>query len=260
MAFLLCTNVSFADSIKLAVTTSFNNSGLSDVLLPKIKSDIGLNIKLLVVGTGQAMRLGAAGDVDAILVHSKRAEQKFIAEGYGSHRREIMYNDFVILGPRFDPANVKHADSVEEALSFINNTSAPFISRGDDSGTHKMEVKLWDLSNFNPEEFGDWYKSVGAGMGASLNISSSMGAYTLSDRASWLNFKNKSDLTILFSDDALLFNQYSFIPVSKSKHRHVKFELAKKLEDWLTSPSARLIIDSYQVDGKSLFKFNAINK
>ena len=260
MAFLLCTNVSFADNIKLAVTTSFNNSGLSDVLLPKLTSDTGLNIKLLVVGTGQALRLGAAGDVDAILVHSKRAEQKFIADGYGSHRREIMYNDFVILGPRFDPANVKHAKSIEEALSFINNASAPFISRGDDSGTHKMEVKLWNLSNFNPEEFGDWYKSVGAGMGASLNVSANISAYTLSDRASWLNFKNKSELAILFANDKFLFNQYSFIPINPIRHKHVEFKLAEKLENWLTSDTAKSLINSYKIDGQSLFIFNAKQK
>ena len=260
MAFLLCSNMSFADSIKLAVTTSFNNSGLSDVLLPKIKSDIGLNIKLLVVGTGQALRLGAAGDVDAILVHSKMAEQKFVADGYGSHRREIMYNDFVILGPRFDPANVSVAKSVVEALTFINKAASPFISRGDDSGTHKMEVKLWDMSNFNPEKFGDWYKSVGAGMGASLNISSSMGAYTLSDRASWLNFKNKSELAILFADDKVLFNQYSFIPINPTRHKHVEYKLAKELENWLSSDTAKSLINGYEIGGQSLFKFNAKQK
>ena len=190
---LFCANASFSDSVKLAVTTSCNNSGLSDVLLPKIESDIGLNIKLLVVGTGQAMRLGAAGDVDAIIVHSPITEEHFVANGYGSHRREIMYNDYVIIGPRWDPANIRSSESVQQAFKSINRNSATFISRGDDSGTHKMEVKLWDLSNFNPEDFGDWYKSVGSGMGASLNISASIGAYILSDRASWLNFKNKSD-------------------------------------------------------------------
>ena len=146
-----------------------------------------------------------------------------------------------------DSANVKHADSVEEALSFINNASAPFISRGDDSGTHKMEVKLWDLINFNPEEFGDWYKSVGAGMGASLNISSSMGAYTLSDRASWLNFKNKSELEILFADDKLLFNQYSFIPINPARHKHVEYKMAEELENWLTSDTAKSLINGYEI-------------
>ena len=249
-----------ADTFKLAVTTSFNNSGLSDELIPHIKKDLNLDIKLLVVGTGQAIRLGKAGDVDAILVHSKSAEEMFVKSGFGSHRREIMYNYFVIIGPNYDPAGLKKASNVKEAMTLIFETGAPFISRGDDSGTHKKEKTLWRHANLDPNDFGDWYKSVGSGMGSSLNMSASMKAYVLSDRASWLNFKNKSDLMILFSDDALLFNQYSFIPVSISKHKHVKFELAKKLEDWLTSPSAQLIIDSYQINGKSLFKFNAINK
>ena len=249
-----------AETFKLAVTTSFNNSGLSDELIPHIKTDLNLDIKLLVVGTGQAIRLGEAGDVDAILVHSESAERTFIKNGFGSHRREIMYNDFVIIGPNSDPAELKKASSVNDALTLIFEAAAPFISRGDDSGTHKKEIALWKSANLDPNDFGDWYKSVGSGMGSSLNISANMDAYILSDRASWLNFKNKSDLIILFSDDAVLFNQYSFIPVSKSKHRHVKFELAKKLENWLTSPRAQSVIDSYQINGQSLFKFNANNR
>tara|TARA_Y100000589_G_scaffold321720_1_gene353529 strand:+ start:279 stop:1094 length:816 start_codon:yes stop_codon:yes gene_type:complete len=259
--FLLAfSNTIFADTFKLAVTTSFNNSGLSDELIPHIKKDLNLDIKLLVVGTGQAIRLGKAGDVDAILVHSKSAEETFIKSGFGSHRREIMYNDFVIIGPNYDPAGIKKASNVNEALALIFRATVPFISRGDDSGTHKKEIELWKHANLDPNDFGDWYKSVGSGMGSSLNMSASMKAYILSDRASWLNFKNKSDLTILFSDDAVLFNQYSFIPVSISKHRHVKFELAKKLEGWLTSPRAQLIIDSYKINGESLFKFNASDR
>ena len=258
--FILIATTSIADSIKLAVTTSFNNSGLSDVLLPKIKSDIGLNIKLLVVGTGQALRLGAAGDVDAILVHSKTAEEQFVADGYGLHRREIMYNDFVIIGPKYDPAIVRDANSISEALTLISQTSASFISRGDDSGTHKMEVSLWRSSGLDPTEFGKWYKSVGSGMGASLNVSASMGAYILSDRASWLNFKNKSDLEILFAGDKLLFNQYSFIPINPSLHTHVKYQLVEKLENWLTSTVAKDLINGYEIDKQKLFKFNAKQK
>ena len=257
LAFLLCTNMSFADSIKLAVTTSFNNSGLSDVLLPKIESDIGVNIKLLVVGTGQALRLGASGDVDAILVHSQKAEEKFVNDGHGSHRREIMYNDFVIIGPRADPANVRSAESIKEAFELIKDLSVPFISRGDESGTHKMEMSLWRSFDFRPNHFGDWYKSVGSGMGASLNISASIGAYILSDRASWLNFKNKSDLEILFEGDKRLFNQYSFIPINPNRHKHVQSALTKKLESWLTSKTAETLINNYKIDGKALFKFNA---
>ena len=254
---LFCANASFSDSVKLAVTTSFNNSGLSDVLLPKIESDIGLNIKLLVVGTGQAMRLGAAGDVDAIIVHSPITEEHFVANGYGSHRREIMYNDYVIIGPRWDPANVRSSESVQEAFGSINRTSATFISRGDDSGTHKMELMLWKSSNFNPDDFGEWYKSVGSGMGASLNIGASLGAYILTDRASWLNFKNKSDLEILFQGDKLLFNQYSFIPINPIRHKHVKYKWTKKLENWLTSKTAEIMINNYKIGGQALFQFNA---
>ena len=255
--FIVMATTSIADSIKLAVTTSFNNSGLSDVLLPKIKSDIGLNIKLLVVGTGQALRLGAAGDVDAILVHSKNAEEQFVSDGYGLHRREIMYNDFVIIGPKHDPAIVRNSKSVHEALIKISQTSNSFVSRGDDSGTHKMEAGLWRYSGLDPDKFGEWYKSVGSGMGASLNVSASLGAYILSDRASWLNFKNKSDLEILFEGDKLLFNQYSFIPINPSLHKHVKYQLVKKLETWLTSTTAKSMINGYEIDGQALFKFNA---
>lgn len=258
--FILLATTSFADNIKLAVTTSFNNSGLSDVLLPKIKSDIGLNIELLVVGTGQALRLGAAGDVDAILVHSKKAEEQFVSDGYGLHRREIMYNDFVIIGPRKDPAIIRDAKSVHEALALISQTSAPFISRGDDSGTHKLEVSLWRSSGLDPTEFGEWYKSVGSGMGASLNISVSMGGYILSDRASWLNFKNKSDLEVLFEGDKLLFNQYSFIPINPSLHTHVKYQLVDKLENWLTSIVAKDLINGYEIEEQRLFTFNAKQK
>lgn len=254
---LLCANASFSDSVKLAVTTSFNNSGLSDVLLPKIESDIGLNIKLLVVGTGQAMRLGAAGDVDAILVHSPKAEENFVANGYGSHRRGIMYNDYVIIGPRWDPANIRSSETVQEAFRSINRKSATFISRGDDSGTHKMELTLWRSINFNPDEFGGWYKSVGSGMGASLNIGASLGAYILADRASWLNFKNKSDLEILFQGDKSLFNQYSFIPINPNRHKHVKYKWTKILENWLTSKTAETMINSYEIGGQALFRFNA---
>ena len=152
--FIVMATTSIADSIKLAVTTSFNNSGLSDVLLPNIKSDIGLNVKLLVVGTGQALRLGAAGDVDAILVHSKKAEEQFVSDGYGLHRREIMYNDFVIIGPKHDPAIVRNSKSVHEALTKISQTSNSFVSRGDDSGTHKIEVGLWNDSALDPDKFG----------------------------------------------------------------------------------------------------------
>lgn len=246
-----------AETMKLAVTTSFHNSGLSDVLLPVIKEDTGLEMQLLVVGTGQALRLGAAGDVDAILVHSKAAEEAFVADGYGTHRREIMYNDFVLIGPRADPAGAKSADTAADALQRIAKAEAPFISRGDDSGTHKKELSLWSAAGLDTETFGSSYKAVGAGMGASLNTASGLSAYILADRASWLNFGNKGDLELLFAGDPVLFNQYAFIPVNPSLHAHVNGAAALALEAWLTGEAAKTLINGYMIGGEALFVFNA---
>lgn len=253
----LLTSAAMAETLRMAVTTSFHNSGLSDVLLPAIKSEIGLEVQLLVVGTGQALRLGEAGDVDAILVHSKAAEDAFVTDGFGTHRTEIMYNDFVIIGPKSDPATVTGAANATEALSRIANASASFVSRGDDSGTHKKEVALWQTAGFDPETFDAWYRQVGSGMGASLNTASGLNAYILSDRASWLNFGNKGDLALLFSGDPALFNQYAFLPVNPDRHAHVKAEAASKLEGWLTSQSAAALINGYMINGEALFVFNA---
>lgn len=246
-----------AEPLKLAVTTSFNNSGLSDVLLPVIAQDTGLDVQLLIVGTGQALRLGQAGDVDAILVHSKAAEEAFVDEGFGTHRREIMYNDFVLIGPNDDPAEIAKADTAAAALVQIAEREQGFVSRGDDSGTHKKELSLWRAAGLDPETFGAWYKPVGAGMGASLNTAAGLGAYIMSDRASWLNFSNKGPLSILFSGDSVLFNQYAFIPVNAEKHPHVNALGAEKLETWLTSQTAKDLINAYTVDGETLFTFNA---
>ena len=249
-----------ADTIKLAVTTSFENSGLSDVLLPAIKEDLGLEVQLLVVGTGQALRLGQAGDVDAILVHSRAAEEQFVAEGFGTHRREIMYNDFVFVGPKDDPAAVATATSASEALRKIGAAEPAFVSRGDDSGTHKKEVSLWTDAGLDPDSFGSWYNKVGAGMGASLNTAAGLDAYILADRASWLNFGNKSGLALLFAGDPVLFNQYAFLPVNPKKHEHVRNDLAVKLEEWLISPRSAELINSYRISEETLFTFNAKSK
>lgn len=246
-----------ADTMKMAVTTSFHNSGLSDVLLPAIAADTGLEVQLLVVGTGQAIRLGEAGDVDAILVHSRPAEDAFVAEGYGDRRVEIMYNDFVFIGPQEDPAGVATAQSAVDALQRIAAAQSSFVSRGDESGTHKKELSLWGAAGLTPEAFAAWYSAVGAGMGASLNTASAKGAYILSDRASWLNFQNKRDLDLLFSGDPALFNQYAFLPVSAARHAHVNAAAAERLEAWLTSPRAAELIDSYKIGGEALFVFNA---
>ncbi len=247
----------WAEEMTMAVTTSFHNSGLSDVLLPAIKADLGLDVHLLIVGTGQALRLGAAGDVDAILVHSRKAEEAFLAEGNGTHRREIMYNDFVFIGPAGDAAAIADAKSAADALMRIAASQVPFVSRGDDSGTHRKELSLWGTASLDSEGFGNWYRAVGAGMGAALNTASGMNAYIMADRASWLNFKNKGDLKLLYSGDPVLFNQYAFIPVHPGKHPHVKNDLAMQLEAWLVSPKAKALINGYEINGEGLFVFNA---
>ncbi|MCF8467846.1 MAG: substrate-binding domain-containing protein [Sneathiella sp.] len=255
---MLVTTLSFADDMKLAVTTSFHNSGLSDILIPEIKKDLGLDVYLLVVGTGQAFKLGRAGDVDAILVHSRGAEDQFVAEGYGTHRREIMYNDFVLIGPKTDEAEIATAKSAFEALKKVAAKQAIFVSRGDDSGTHRKELALWKTAGLDPDKFeGGWYRATGSGMGATLNTASGMNGYVFADRASWLNFKNKGDMKLLFSGDPTLFNQYAYIPVNPQKHPHIKKDLAAKLENWLVSPKVQKMIGDYKIAGEQLFTPNA---
>jgi len=255
LAAMLIASTSSAETLRMAVTTSFYNSGLSEILLPEIKADLGLDIQLIVVGTGQALRLGEAGDVDAILVHSRAAEDKFLDAGYGTHRREIMYNDFVFIGPSDDPAGVSEASSAADAFLAIANATATFVSRGDDSGTHKKEQSLWLEAGVNVE--GDWYRAAGAGMGATLNVASGMNAYVFSDRASWLNFGNKGALELLYSGDPALFNQYAYIPVNPARWPHVREGLALTLEEWLVSEKAAELINGYTINGAHLFTFNA---
>ncbi|MEB8389215.1 substrate-binding domain-containing protein [Rhodobacteraceae bacterium KMM 6894] len=246
-----------AEDMKMAVTTSFHNSGLAEVLLPEIKADTGIDVHLLVVGTGQALKLGEAGDVDAVLVHARAAEEKFVAAGNATHRREIMYNDFVVIGPVADPAGANLAETAAAALQAIASAEAPFVSRGDDSGTHKKELSLWDAAGIDVSTAGAWYNAVGAGMGAALNTASGLNAYIMSDRASWLNFGNKGDLALLFAGDPVLFNQYAFLPVNPDKGDHIRNDLAMQLEDWLTSPRAAQLINGYRVADEQLFTFNA---
>jgi len=249
--------VACAEEMRMAVTTSFRNSGLADVLLPAIRGDLGLDVRMLVVGTGQAIRLGEAGDVDAILVHSPDAEEKFVEEGFGLYRRKIMYNDFVFIGPTRDPAGIGGAENAADALRLVAQVHVPFVSRGDDSGTHEKETSLWKTAGLDTEGFGSWYRSVGAGMGAALNTASAMNAYIMSDRASWLNFGNKGDLVMLYSGDPVLFNQYTYIPVDPARHPHVKNGPAIRLEKWLVSERARKLIDGYRIGGHTPFVFNA---
>jgi tungstate transport system substrate-binding protein len=250
--------VDAAETMKMAVTTSFHNSGLSEILLPAIAEDLDMEVQLLVVGTGQAIRLGESGDVDAILVHSRSAEDAFIASGNGTHRTEIMYNDFVLIGPSDDPAGIARAGSAAEALTAISGQQAAFVSRGDDSGTHKKELALWATAGIGENQrSADWYKESGSGMGATLNTASGLNGYLISDRASWLKFGNKGDLALLYAGDPELFNQYAFLPVNPEAHRHVQADLAAKLEAWLISDRARELIDGYTLKGEQLFTFNA---
>jgi len=259
-ACVMYAHASNADVMRMAVTTSFENSGLSDVLLPALLEDTGIDLQLLVVGTGQALRLGETGDVDAVLVHSRAAEDAFIAAGHGTHRREIMYNDFVVVGPRSDVAGITNAPDAAAAFALIAAASVPFVSRGDDSGTHVAEQRVWASAELSPDDFDTWYRAVGAGMGAALNTASGMNAYVFSDRASWLNFSNKDELSLLFSGDPALHNQYALLPVNPSKHDRIRNDLAQALEAWLTSPRAENLIDTYTINGENLFFFNAVTE
>ncbi|MEL7428623.1 MAG: substrate-binding domain-containing protein [Pseudomonadota bacterium] len=247
-----------ASELRLAVTTSFNNSGLSEVLLPQAEKDTGIVVRLLVVGTGQALKLAEAGDVDAVLVHSKAAEQAFVNAGFATYRREIMYNDFVLIGPGKDPAGIAASRSVLEALDLIATARVPFISRGDDSGTHRKELALWKAAGHDPASLDTaWYLETGSGMGAALNTASGLDAYILADRASWLKFGNKGALALLYSGDKRLFNQYAFLPVNPERHPHVRHDLAVQFEAWLVSPKVQSMIGAYRIDGEGLFVPNA---
>ncbi len=243
-----------AQSLRLVVTTSFQNSGLSDVLIPAFEAESGVQVDLLVFGTGAALKLAEAGAVDAALVHSPAAERAFVERGFAPYRREIMYNDFVLLGPRDDPASVRAAPTVIEALSRIAASGASFVSRGDDSGTHRKEISLW---GGGPQPHGRWYRSTGSGMGATINHAVAIGGYTLSDRGSWLNFGNKGDLDIVFQNAPDLHNQYAFLPVSSERHPHAEFELAQSLEAFLTSTKGQTLIDEFRIAGERAFFANA---
>jgi len=249
-----------AETLRISVTTSFENSGLADVLRPAIKQDLDIDLELLVVGTGQALTLGAAGDVDAVLVHSRGAEDKFVAEGHATHRREIMYSDFVLIGPSADPAGVAAAKTAAEALQLIASSDAVFVSRGDDSGTHQMELALWKSADIAPETLGEPYRSVGSGMGAALNTASGLNAYILSDRPTWLTFGNKGDLALLFSGDPVLFNPYALLPVNPARHPHIKAEAVAQLEEWLAGPRGKAVIEGYTHEGQALFVHSAVAK
>lgn len=245
-------------TITIAVTTSFENSGLADVLLPRLLEDTGLKVRLVVVGTGQALKLGENGDVDAVLVHARQAELAFIEAGHGSERIEVMYNDFILVGPANDPAGVRNVTKVTEALSLIASSQSLFASRGDNSGTHKKEISLWALANIDAEAMDEpWYRSVGSGMGATLNMAAASDSYTLTDRGTWINFANKQELELLFENDPPLHNQYSILLIDTEHHPYINAEGARTFADWMVSERGQRVIGSYRLQGQQLFQPNA---
>ena len=240
--------------IVVASTTSTEDSGLFKHLLPAFKSKTGIDVRVVAQGTGQALATARKGDADVVLVHDQVAEQKFVDEGFGIERREVMYNDFVIVGPKSDPAKVAGSHDVLDALKKIAASAAPFASRGDRSGTHAAELRYWKDASIDPQAGkGTWYRETGSGMGPTLNTASAMNAYAFTDRATWLSFRNRGDLMILVEGDRRLFNQYGVMLVNPAKHPHVKKALGMQFIEWLTSMDGQAAIAAYRIEGQQLF-------
>lgn len=244
--------------ITVASTTSTANSGLFDAILPVFEKQSGIQVRVVAVGTGKAIRLARSGDADVLFVHHKPSEEKFVADGFGIERFDVMYNDFVLVGPKSDPAGISSAETATEALAKISASQSPFASRGDDSGTNKKERSLWKAASIDPTSAsGTWYRETGSGMGATLNVASGMNAYAMTDRATWLKFKNRGDLEILTEGDPALFNQYGIILVNEKKHPHVKSALGQQFVDWIVSETGQTLINDYKIKGEQAFFANA---
>ena len=243
--------------IVVASTTSTEQSGRFTHLLPAFEKKTGIKVRVVAVGTGQALDQGRRGDADVVFVHDKVAEEKFVADGFGLERREVMYNDFVVIGPKADPAGAKGRD-VLEGLKKVDATKSPFVSRGDKSGTHAAEMRYWKMAGVDAEKGkGAWYRECGCGMGPALNTAASMNAYVLADRGTWLSFKNRQDLRLLVEGDKQLFNQYGVMLVNPARHAHVKKELGQAFVDWLVSAEGQKTIAAYKIGGEQLFFPNA---
>ena len=244
--------------ITVASTTSTEQSGLFGYLLPIYERETGVKVRVVALGTGQALDVGRRGDADVVFVHARAAEEKFLAEGQGVKRYPVMYNDFVLIGPRSDPARIAGGKDILAAMKKIEATQAPFVSRGDRSGTHMAELELWKGAGIDIEKSkGPWYRDTGQGMGPALNTAASMNAYLLADRGTWLAFKNRGELEILVEGDRRLFNQYGVILVNPEKHPNVKKELGQQFIDWLVSPAGQKAIADYKINGEQLFYPNA---
>lgn len=240
--------------ITVSSTTSTEQSGLFGAILPQFKAKTGIAVRVVAQGTGQALKTGEKGDADVVFVHDPASEKKFVEAGFGVKRQEVMYNDFVIVGPEADPAGVKDMQDVDAALKKIAAARAPFASRGDDSGTHKAERRLWQAAGVDLKAgTGGWYRETGSGMGPTLNTASGMNAYTLTDRGTWLSFKNRGELTVLVQGDPRLFNQYGVILVNPDRHPHVKRAEGQALIDWLVSQEGQKAIADFRVNGEQLF-------
>ena len=240
------------ETIVLASTTSTEQSGLFNFILPIFEKDSGIAVKVVALGTGQALDVGRRGDADVLLVHDRAAEDKFVAEGYGVGRRDVMYNDFVLVGPAADAAGVKAAKDAVDAFGRIARKGSAWVSRGDRSGTHAAELRFWSTAGVEPKGQG-WYKEAGAGMGPTLNMAAGMGAYTLADRGTWASFKNRQDLAILYAGDPKLYNPYGVILVNPARHPHVKKAAGEKFIDWITSAEGRRAISAYKIGNEQLF-------
>ncbi len=240
--------------IVLQSTTSTQNSGLLDEILPQFTDTTGINVRVVAVGTGQALKNAANGDGDVVLVHARAAEDKFVADGFGVNRRDVMFNDFVLVGPAADPARIVGERDAGDALAKIAASESLFVSRGDDSGTHKKEQLLWQSADVDPSvASGTWYRETGSGMGATLNTAVGMGAYALTDRGTWISFRNKGDFEIVVEGDRRLNNPYGVILVNPEKHPHVKAAAGRAFMDWLTGPEGQAAIAAFTVDGQQLF-------
>ena len=245
-------------SIVVASTTSTQDSGLFGHILPLFKAKTGIDVRVVAQGTGQALDTGRRGDADVVFVHARAAEQKFVAEGFGVKRYPVMYNDFILVGPRNDPAGVKGSHDIVAALKTIRDRAAEFISRGDRSGTHQAELRLWNIADIDvAKDKGRWYKEIGQGMGAALNTASASEAYVLADRGTWLSFKNRGGLVVAVEGDKRLFNQYGVMLVNPQKHPAVKQESGQQFIDWLVSPAGQKAIADYRINGEQLFYPNA---
>jgi tungstate transport system substrate-binding protein len=245
-------------SIIVASTTSTQDSGLFGYLLPRFKAKAGIEVKVIAQGTGQALDTGRRGDADVVFVHAKPQEEKFVADGFGVKRFDVMYNDFVLIGPKSDPAGIKGSRDILAALKAIRDKAAPFVSRGDRSGTHAAELALWKQAEIDPATGkGTWYRDIGQGMGAALNMASASNAYLLADRGTWISFRNRGDLDILVEGDRRLFNQYGVMLVNPEKFPTVKAKDGQAFVDWLVSPEGQATIAGYRIDGQQLFFPNA---